>query len=56
MPKESRLYLGRGRSYSAINETEKSIADFQKVVSTTDKLHLKHQAEELLKNIQVAPR
>jgi tetratricopeptide (TPR) repeat protein len=54
MPKEPRLYFGRGKSYLAINETEKAIADFQKVVSMADKLHLKHQAEELLKNIWLA--
>jgi len=52
MPKESLLYLGRGKSYSAFNETEKAIADFQKAVIMADKLHLKHQAEELLKNSQ----
>ena len=50
MPKEPRLYLGRGKSYSALNEIEKAIADFQKVVTMADKLHLKHQAEELLKS------
>jgi hypothetical protein len=51
MPKESCLYLGRGKSYSAINQTEKSIADFRQVAATADKLHLKRQAEELLKNL-----
>jgi len=54
MPKESRLYLGRGKSYSAINDTKKAIADFQKAVSMADKVHLKHQAEELLKNTQLS--
>lgn len=49
MPKELCLYLGRGKSYSAINETEKAIADFRQVAALADKLHLKHQAEELLK-------
>ncbi|MBI3151296.1 MAG: site-2 protease family protein [Chloroflexi bacterium] len=51
-PREPRLYLGRGKSYLALNETEKAKADFRKVESVTDKLHLKRQAEELLKNIQ----
>ena len=49
MPKEPSLYLGRGRSYLAINETEKAIADFRQVAAMADKLHLKRQAEELLK-------
>ena len=52
MPKEPLLYLGRGKSYSALNEIEKAIADFRKAATMADKLHLKHQAEELLKNIQ----
>jgi tetratricopeptide (TPR) repeat protein len=52
MPKEFRLYLGRGKSYSALNEAEKAIADFRHVAAMADKLHLKRQAEELLKNIQ----
>jgi len=52
MPKEPCLYLGRGKSYSGINETKKAIADFQKVAATADKLHLKHQAEELLKTLR----
>lgn len=51
MPKEPRLYLGRGKSYLAIFENEKAISDFQLALSMTDKLHLKKQAEELLKNI-----
>ncbi len=49
MPNEVRLYLGRGKSYFALNDSEKGTADFLKVVSMTDKLHLKHQAEEMLK-------
>lgn len=48
-PREPRLYLGRGKSYLAINETEKATADFQKVPTVTDKLHLKRQAEELIR-------
>ncbi len=50
-PQEARLYLGRGRSYSALNEIEKAEKDFQTVSTVTDKLHLKRQAEELSKNI-----
>ncbi len=56
MPKESRSYLGRGKSYLAINEPEKAITDFQKVVSMADKLHLKRQAEELLKTFNADPK
>ncbi|MBC7879429.1 MAG: M50 family metallopeptidase [Anaerolineales bacterium] len=52
LPKESRLYLGRGKSYAALGETQKAESDFKIVMSITDKLHLKKQTEELLKNIQ----
>jgi tetratricopeptide (TPR) repeat protein len=54
MPKEPLLYLGRGKSHSAINETEKAIADFQKVAAMADKLHLKRQAEEILKTVSAS--
>jgi len=53
IPKEPFLYLGRGKSYSAINDTKKAVADFQKAVTMADKLHLKHQAEELLNKLTV---
>ncbi|MBP6208727.1 MAG: site-2 protease family protein [Anaerolineales bacterium] len=49
MPKEARLYLGRGRSFSALNETERSISDYRQAAALADKIHLKRQAEELLK-------
>jgi tetratricopeptide (TPR) repeat protein len=52
MPKEPRLYLGRGKSYQAMNQLEKAAADFRQAAAVTDKLHLRKQAEELLKNIQ----
>jgi tetratricopeptide (TPR) repeat protein len=48
-PREARLYLARGKSHSALNEIEKAIADFHQVVGMADKLHVKRQAEELLK-------
>jgi tetratricopeptide (TPR) repeat protein len=48
-PREARLYLARGKSHSALNESEKAIADFHQVVGMADKLHVKRQAEELLK-------
>ena len=51
MPRESRLYIGRGRSFQSLNETEKAKLDFQAAVTFADKLHLKRQAEELLKSI-----
>ena len=50
MPKESSLYLGRGKSHLFLNDLEKAKTDFQQVINLTDKLHLKHQSEELLKN------
>ena len=49
MPNEVCLYLGRGRCHSALNDSEKATADFLKAAVMADKLHLKHQAEELLK-------
>ena len=48
-PREPRLYLGRGKSYLAINELEKARVDFEKAPTVTDKLHLKRQAEELIR-------
>ena len=48
-PREARLYLGRGKAYIELNEIEKAKVDFEKIKSVTDKLHLKHQAEELIK-------
>jgi tetratricopeptide (TPR) repeat protein len=51
-PREPRLYLGRGKSHLALGDLEKAKADFQQVITLTDKLHLKRQAEELLKNDQ----
>jgi len=52
MPKEPCLYLGRGKSYLAVNDTEKAVVDFRKVMAITDKLHLKRQADELLKMLR----
>jgi tetratricopeptide (TPR) repeat protein len=52
MPKEPRLYLGRGKSYAELNEIEKAREDFQKALTVADKLHLKRQAEELLKTMR----
>jgi tetratricopeptide (TPR) repeat protein len=51
MPKESSLYLGRGKSYLALNESEKAKADLEKISALTGKLHLKRQAGELLKTL-----
>lgn len=52
--REARLYLGRGRAYLELNEAEKAKADFEKVSAVTDKLHLKRQADYLLKRIQTS--
>ncbi|MBI5824861.1 MAG: tetratricopeptide repeat protein [Chloroflexi bacterium] len=54
-PREVRLYLGRGKSYLALNESEKAKTDFEKAKSLTDKLHQKRQAEELIKTLKVFP-
>jgi tetratricopeptide (TPR) repeat protein len=48
-PREARLHLGRGKSHLALNNPEKAKADFQQTIILADKLHLKRQAEELLK-------
>lgn len=55
-PLEARLYLGRGKAYLQLNELEKARADFEKAPTVTDKLHLKRQAEELLKTLNVDPK
>lgn len=51
LPKESRLYLGRGKSYHAIGSIHSAAMDFLHSHAMTDKLHLKKQAKELLKII-----
>ncbi len=51
MPKEPRLHIGRGKSSQALNQIEKAKIDFQSAITLTDKLHLKRQAEELLKTL-----
>jgi len=51
-PREVRLYLGRGRSYLKLNQPEKARTDFEKIIPVTNKLHLQHQAEELLRTLQ----
>jgi len=51
-PREARLYLGRGKVYFELNEIEKAKADFEKVPAVTDKLHLKRQADDLIRKIQ----
>jgi tetratricopeptide (TPR) repeat protein len=50
-PKEPRLYLGRGKTYLELNEVEKAKMDFEKVLSISDKQHLKRQTETLLKTL-----
>ena len=50
-PREADLYLGRGKCHQALNNPEKASADFQSAFAMANKLHLKRQAEELLKNI-----
>jgi tetratricopeptide (TPR) repeat protein len=50
-PREARLYLGRGKAYLALNEVEKAKIDFKNVLLNTDKLHLKRQADDLMKSL-----
>ncbi len=56
LPKEPGLYLGRGKSYQAMNQPEKAAADFRQAAAMTDKLHLRRQAEELLKTFNIDPK
>jgi tetratricopeptide (TPR) repeat protein len=48
-PHESDSYLGRGKCHQVLNDIDRAVADFQHVSATTVKLHLKRQADELLK-------
>ena len=50
-PREPRLYLSRGKSYQAKGQIEGAMADFRQVLAVTDKLHLRRQAEDLLKSL-----
>lgn len=50
-PREARLYLGRGRAYMELGNKEGARSDFEKVLSNTEKLHLKRQADDFLKNV-----
>ncbi|MCB9111001.1 MAG: M50 family metallopeptidase [Anaerolineales bacterium] len=49
-PKETRLYLWRGKTYVELNEPAKAKKDFERASSASDKLHLKRQADGLLKS------
>ncbi|MCQ3937385.1 MAG: hypothetical protein DPW18_10100 [Chloroflexi bacterium] len=50
-PREPRLYLGRGKAYLELQRFEKAKSDFEKISSITEKLHLRRQADDLLKNL-----
>jgi tetratricopeptide (TPR) repeat protein len=50
-PREARLYLGRGRAYLEKRETQGAKRDFEMVSSVTDKLHLRRQANDILKSM-----
>lgn len=54
-PHEPRLYLGRGKTYLELNDPEKAKADFEKVLSISDKQHLNRQTEDLLKTLSISP-
>jgi len=51
-PREPRLYLGRGKSYQAIQDMGRAGVDFRQVLVVTDKIHLKRQAEDLLESLK----
>lgn len=48
-PRESESYLGRGKCHQVLNNVDNAVADFQHVSTTAVKLHLKKQADELLR-------
>ncbi len=50
-PRELESHLGRGKCHHVLNDPQKAAADLQHVIARADKLHLKKQAEELLKVI-----
>lgn len=50
-PREPRLYLGRGKSYAELNESEKAKTDFEQAHAVTKILHLQRQAEEQIKKL-----
>jgi tetratricopeptide (TPR) repeat protein len=52
--KEARLYLGRGKAYKEKRNLENAKQDFEMVLKTTDKLHLRRQAEEFIRKINSA--
>lgn len=52
-PREPRLYLGRAKAYLALNESEKATADLTKTSSITTIVHLRRQAESLLRNAAI---
>lgn len=51
-PREPRLYLGRGKSYQAIQDISRAGVDFRQVFLVTDKIHLRRQAEDLLGSLK----
>jgi tetratricopeptide (TPR) repeat protein len=51
---EMDLYLGRGKCYLALGEIEQAADDFRHAAITAEKLHLKRQADELLKSTTLA--
>jgi tetratricopeptide (TPR) repeat protein len=50
-PRELESNFGRGKCHQILNDPQKAAADLQHVAAKADKLHLKKQAEELLKLI-----
>ncbi len=50
-PREPRLYLGRGKSSLVSGDLIRAASDFRQVSIVTDKLHLRRQADELLRNM-----
>ncbi len=53
-PREPRLYLGRGKTHLELNESEKAKADFMKVSSVTAIVHLKRNADNLLRSLAIS--
>jgi len=52
-PREARLYVGRGKAYVELEKLQEAKVDFEKAVASSEKLHLKRQAENFLRTLDI---